>query len=121
MKTKEKTGMVKVPQVVFRSSAECHGYYRFHFGYLAPDDSFAEERELRFSEFLGGIDVPSSLVHDFEKRLGDFEFEVSLLGYLSQKRFDEFVREFIGFCATVQLYPGMLVLSFLEKEGENEG
>lgn len=119
MKTEEKTGMVKVAQVVFRFSAERQGYYRFHFGCLAPDGTFSEERELRFSEFLGGIDVPAELVHDFEERLGDFEFEVSLFGYLSQERFDEFVREFAEFCDAIQLFPGMLVLTFNEQGNED--
>lgn len=120
MKTKKETSMVEIPQIVFRTSAECPGYYRFHFGYLTPaGGSFAEERELRLSEFLGGIGVPEELVFDFEKRLGDSEFEVSLFGYLSQKRFDEFVREFAGFCDTIQLYPGMLVFAFNKEENED--
>lgn len=119
METKEKTSMVEFPQVVFRSSAERPGYYRFHYGYLTSDGSFAERCGLRFSEFLGTVDVPAELVSNFEERLCDSEFEVLCFGYLSQKRFDEFVREFAGFCDTIQLYPGMLVFTFNKEEDED--
>lgn len=119
MKTKEKTSECQVPQVVFRTSSERPGFYRFHFGYFTPaGGTFAEERELRFLEFLGSIGVPEELVFNFEKRLGASEFAVSLFGYLSQERFNEFVRDFSGFCGTIQLYPGMLVFTFSKEENE---
>lgn len=119
MNTKEKTSPVRIPQVVFRTSSERPGYYRFHFGYLTPGGgTFVEERELRLSEFLRGVGVPEELVFNFEKRLDATEFAVSLFGYLSQERFDEFVREFSGFCGTIRLYPGMLVFTFSKEENE---
>lgn len=61
MKTEEKTSMDAVAQVIFRPSAECRGYYRFHYGYLLPAGSFDEESELSFWEFLGSLAVPSTL------------------------------------------------------------
>lgn len=118
MKTKEKTSVGKVAQVVFRPSAECRGYYRFHYGHLAPDGTFAEASGLSFSEYLGGIDVPAGIVAAFVEGFSDSEFEVCSFGYLLQSRFDEFLRDFVDFCDTVQLYPGMLVLTFKEEEDE---
>lgn len=120
MKKKEKTGMDAVAQVIFRPSAECRGHYRFHYGCLAPDGTFAEDFELSFWDFLKSIDVPVTFVAVFEDSLSAAEKENCHLGYLSQEHFDEFVRCFSDSCTTVQLYPGMLVLTF-NKRKENEG
>jgi len=119
MKTKEKTSMDAVAQVIFRPSAERLGYYRCHYGHLAPDGTFAEDAEQRFSEFLYAVGIPSELATAFVKALSDSEFEICDFGYLSQKRFDEFVRCFVESCGAVQLYPGMLVLTFNKKENED--
>lgn len=119
MKTKEKTSVGKVSQVVFRPSVERRGYYRFHYGHLAPDGTFVEASDLSFSEYLGSIGVPAELVAAFVEGFCGSESELCGFGYLSQNCFDEFVRVFVDFCDTVQLYPGMLVLTF--KEEENEG
>lgn len=120
MNAKEKTSMGEVAQVIFRPSAECRGHYRLHYGYLAPDGTFVEDFELSFWDFLIGIDVPVVLVEVFEDSLSDTEKEICHFGYLSQERFDNFVRCFSDSCTTVQLYPGMLVLTF-NKRKENEG
>lgn len=118
MKTKEKTSMDAVAQVIFRPSAERLGYYRFHYGHLAPDGTFAEASDLGFSEFLDIVGVPAGAVASFVESLSDFESEICGFGYLSQECFDEFVRCFVESCDAVQLYPGMLVLTFNEKENE---
>lgn len=118
MKTEEKKSMGEVAQVIFRSSAECRGYYRFHYGYLVPDGTFAEDDERSFSEFLAVIDVPVTFASVFVESLSDTELEICRFGYLSQGHFDEFVRFFTDSCVTVQLYPGMLVLTFNKKENE---
>lgn len=115
MKTEEKRGVGKVVQVIFRPSAECHGFYRFHYGCLTPDNTFAEESELSFWDFLGSLEVPNSFVSIFLAGFDASEKEICSFGYLAQERFNEFVRHFIESCAMVQLYPGMLVLTFKEK------
>lgn len=118
MNTEEKKSMVEVPQVVFRPSSECRGYYRCHYGYLVPDVTFAETSELSLSEFLGTIGVPAMIVASFVESLSDYELEICGFGYLSQACFDSFVRCFAEFCDSVQLYPGMLVFTFNKKENE---
>lgn len=118
MKTEEKMSMSKVAQVIFRPSAECRGYYRFHYGYLVPDDSFDEESELSFWDFLESFAVPATFVAAFVENLSYAEKEIGRFGYLSQEHFDEFLRYFSDSCVTVQLYPGMLVLTFNKKENE---
>lgn len=118
MKTEEKTSLSKAAQVIFRSSAECRGYYRFHYGHLLPAGSFDEESELSFWEFLGILAVPATFVAAFVESLSDTEKEIGSFGFLSQEHFNEFVRYFSDSCVTVQLYPGMLVLTFNEKENE---
>lgn len=115
MKTEEKTSMDAVAQVIFRPSAECRGYYRFHYGHLLPTGNFDEETELSFWEFLGSLAVPSTFFAAFVGDLSDAEKEFGRFGYLSQEHFDEFVRCFADSCVTVQLYPGMLVLTFNKK------
>ncbi len=119
MKTKEKTSMDAVAQVIFRHSVERPGYYLCHYGHLTSEGTFAEASGQSFSEFLVGIGVPGELISDFVGSLSDSELEVCGFGYFSQKRFDEFVRYFLTSCGSVMLYPGMLVLTF-NKEG-NEG
>lgn len=119
MKTEEKTSMDAVAQVVFRHSAECPGYYRYYYGHLIPGDTFSEDVERSFCDFLKAIDVPSFYVASFEGNLSESEMEICRFGYLSQKRFCDFVRYFAESCATVQLYPGMLVLTFNETEDED--
>lgn len=118
MKTEEKTSMDAVAQVIFRPSAECRGSYRFHYGHLAPDGTFVEDLELSFRDFLDSVGVPVTFVAAFVESLNDTEKELCNFGYLSQGRFDEFVRYFSDSCTTVQLYPGMLVLTFNKKENE---
>lgn len=120
MKTKEKTGMDSVAQVIFRPSAERLGYDRFHYGHLTPDGSFAEASDLSFSEFLDTVGVPAASVASFVESFSASEIEICGFGYLSQERFDAFVRCFVETCDTVQLYPGMLVLTFNKKK-EDEG
>ena len=120
MNTEEKTSMDAVAQVIFRPSAECRGYYRLHYGRLVPDGTFAEDFELTFWDFLEDLDVPAALVVAFVGSLGETEKEICDFGYLSQDRFDEFVRCLFESCTMVQLYPGMLVLTFNKKK-ENEG
>ena len=118
MKTKEKTSMGEVAQVIFRPSAECRGRYRFHYGHLVPDGTFVEDSELSFWDFLESIAVPATFVAAFVESLSDTEKEFGRFGFLSQEQFDEFVRYFTDSCVTVQLYPGMLVLTFNKKENE---
>ena len=119
MKTEEKTSVGEVAQVIFRPSAERRGYYLFHYGYLVPGDSFAEALELNFSEFMGTTDVSAeSAAAFFLESLSESELELFSFGYLSQECFNRFVRHFVGFCDFVQLYPGMLVLTFSKKENE---
>lgn len=118
MKTEEKKSMGTVAQVVFRPSVERRCFYLFHYGHLAPDGTFVENLELSFSDFLENIGIPAESVAAFMKKLSDFELEVCGFGYLSQERFDNFVRSFVCSCDTVQLYPGMMVLSFNKKENE---
>lgn len=118
MKTEEKTSMDAVVQVIFRPSAECRGFYRFHYGHLIPDDTFAEDSELLFRDFLESVDVPDAFVAAFVGGLSDAEKEICHFGYLPQEHFDEFVRRFSRFCTAVQLYPGMLVLTFNKKKNE---
>ncbi len=118
MKTKEKTSMVKVPQVVFRCSVERPGYYRFHYGHFTPGGTFAENSEQSFWDFLKTVDVPVAFVAAFVESLSDSELENCRFGYFSQVRFVELMRYFVESCDTVQLYPGMLALTFNEKEDE---
>lgn len=112
--------MSKIAQVIFRPSAECRGYYRFHYGHLLPAGSFDEESELSFWDFLESLAVPATFVAAFVENFSYSEKEFGRFGYLSQDRFNEFVRYFSDSCVTVQLYPGMLVLTF-NKRKENEG
>jgi len=119
MKTTEKMSNGAVAQVIFRPSAECRGFYRFHYGYLVPDGTFAEDSELLFRDFLAGIDVPDASVAAFVGSLSDAEKEICHFGYLPQEHFDAFLLYFSGSCTTVQLYPGMLVLTFNKKENED--
>lgn len=119
MNTEEKTSMDVVSQVVFRPSVERRGYYLCHYGHLAADGTFVENLQLSFSDFLENIGIPADLVASFVKNLSGFELEVCGFGYLSQDRFDDFVRFFVQFCDAVRLYPGMMVLSF--NKNENEG
>ncbi len=118
MKTEEKTSMEEVAQVVFRPSSERRGYYRFHYGYLAPDGTFAEAADLDFLKFLELIDVPFPLVASFSEKLDVAESRVCGFGYLSQERFDDFMRYFADASDTVQLYPGMLVFTYHKNEDE---
>ena len=118
MKTEEKTSMGTVAQVIFRHSAECRGYYRLHYGHLVPDGAFAEDSELLFRDFLKSIDVPDAFVAAFVESFSNADMEICHFGYLSQEHFREFVRCFSDSSTMVQLYPGMLVLTFNEKENE---
>lgn len=118
MKTEEKTSMGEVGQVVFRPSAECRGYYRFHYGYLAPDGSFIEDVELCFWDFLDNLDVPFSLVETFVESFSGSEMEVCNFGYFLQEHFNQFARYFAASCASLQLYPGMLVYTFNKRHNE---
>ena len=118
MKTEEKKSMDAVTQVIFRPSAERRGYYLCHCGYLSPDGTFAEASDLTFLEFLDIIGVPAESVAPFVESLSDSELEICDFGYLSQERFEGFMRYFLDSCVAVQLYPGMLVLTFNEKENE---
>lgn len=118
MKTEEKTSMDAIAQVIFRPSSERRGYYLCHYGHLTSDGSFSEAFDLSLSEFLDIVGVPAGAVAAFVKSLGDSELEICGFGYLSQEHFDGFFRSFLDFCGAVQLYPGMLVLTFNEKEDE---
>jgi len=120
MKTKEKTGMDAVAQIVFRHSVERPGYCLCHYGHLTSEGTFAEASGQSFSEFLVDLGIPGDLISAFVGSLGDSELEVFGFGYLQQKRFDVFVRCFLSFCGSVMLYPGMLVLTF-DKKDEDEG
>lgn len=115
MKTEEKKSMGEVAQVIFRPSAERRGYYLFHYGYLAPDGTFTEDFDLTFSEFLDVVGVPAELLAAFVEGLRGSGLEICGFGYLSQELFDDFMRSFVGSLDTVQLYPGMLVLTFNKK------
>lgn len=116
MKTEEKTSTGAVAQVVFRPSVERRGHYLCHFGHLASDGTFDENFELSFWDFLESLEVPDSFVSIFLAGLNASEKEICHFGYLAQERFDEFMRHFAEFCKMVQLYPGMLVLTFKEKK-----
>lgn len=118
MKTVEKTSLDGIAQVVFRLSTERCGHYLCHYGRLAPDGTFVEDFELSLSEFLDRVGVLFELVTAFMKDLSDSEQEILKFGYLSQERFDSFMRLFVNSCDAVVLYPGMLVLSFNRKEDE---
>ena len=118
METKEKTSMGEVAQVVFRPSSEIRGYYRFHYGSLSSDGNFTECTELSFWRFLGTLDVPAAFVASLGEKLGAAELEICGFGYLSQERFNDFLRYLADSSDTVQLYPGMLVLTFSKKENE---
>lgn len=118
MKTEEKTSMGEVAQVIFRPSSECRGYYRFHYGYFSPGGAFAEASELSFWQFLGTLDIPAVFVSSLEDDLSAAELEICGFGYLSQGDFDGFLRYFADSSDTIQLYPGMLVLTFHKKENE---
>lgn len=117
MKTKKLEESVEgAAQVVFRSSVERPGCYRFHYGFFTPAGSFAEESELSFWDFLESLEIPNSFVSIFLAGFDASEKAICRFGYLSQDRFDEFVRHFAESCKMVQLYPGMLVLTFEEKK-----
>lgn len=118
MKTEEEASMGEVAQVIFRPSSECRGYYRFHYGYFSPDSAFVEAAELDFLKFLGLVDVPLALVASFAEKFDVAELGICSFGYFSQERFDDFMRYFADSSDTVQLYPGMLVLTFQKKENE---
>lgn len=119
MKTEEKTSMGEVAQVVFRPSSECRGYYRFYYGFLTSDGNFTECTELSFLQFLGTLDVPLVFVASLGERLSAAELEICGLGYLSQEHFNDFLRYLADSSDTVQLYPGMLVMTFKKKEDED--
>lgn len=119
MKTEEKTSMGAVAQVVFRPSMERRGYYLLHYGHLAPDGTFVEDFRGSLPEFLDDVGVPSELVTSFVEDIVDSEMEICDFGYFSQERFDSFMRLFIYSCGGVQLYPGMMVMSFNKKEDED--
>lgn len=119
MKTKEKTSMDAVPQVIFRHSAERPGYYLCHYGHFTSEGTFAEASELSFWDFLKTLEVPPIVLASFEEKFSESEMDVCHFGYLSQERFNEFVRWFTASCATVQFYPGMLVLTFDEEKDED--
>lgn len=120
METKEKTSMNEVAQVIFRPSSESRGYYRFHYGYFTSEGTFSESAELSFWQFLSTIDVPAAFVTSLEEELDATELGICGFGYLSQECFDVFMRYFADSSDTVQLYPGMLVLTFLKKENEGK-
>lgn len=111
--------MGAVAQVIFRPSAECRGYYRFHYGHLAPDGTFAEDFRGSLPEFLDAVGISSELVTVFVEAFIDSELEVGDFGYLSQDRFDSFMHLFVRSCDGIQLYPGMMVMSFNEEGNEN--
>jgi len=119
MKTEEKTSMGAVAQVIFRPSVERRGHYLFHYGHLTPDGTFAENFKGSLSEFLDAVGIPSELVTAFVEDFSDSELEVGDFGYLSQERFDSFMHFFVHSCDGVQLYPGMMVMSFNKKEDED--
>lgn len=119
MKTEEKTSMGAVAQVIFRPSVERRGNYLFHYGHLAPDGTFAEDFKGSLSEFLDAVGIASELVTAFVEAFSDSELEVGDFGYLSQEHFDNFMHLFVQSCDGVQLYPGMMVMSFNEKEDED--
>lgn len=120
MKTKEKTGVDAVPQVIFRHSVERSGYYLCHYGHLTSEGAFAEASELSFWDFLKTLEVPPFVLASFEEKFSESELEIFHFGYIPQERFNEFVRWFAASCATVQLYPGMLVLTFDEEEEDED-
>lgn len=119
MKTEEEKSMGEVAQVIFRPSSESRGYYRFHYGYLTSDSAFVEAADMDFLKFLGGIDVPFPFVAAFSEKIDVSELGICGFGYLSQEHFDDFMRYFADASDTVQLYPGMLVLTFQKKENED--
>jgi len=120
METKEKTGMDAVAQVIFRHSAERPGYYLCYYGHLTSEGTFAESSELSFWDFLKALEVPPFVIASFEDKFGESEKDIFCFGYLSQEHFNEFVRWFAASCATVQFYPGMLVLTFDEEEEDED-
>lgn len=119
MKTEEKTSMGTVAQIVFRPSAERRGHYLFYYGHLSPDGTFVEDFRGSLSEFLDDVGVPPELVAAFVDVFSDSELEIGDFGYLSQERFDSFMHFFVHSCDGVQLYPGMMVMSFSKKEDED--
>lgn len=108
--------MGEVAQVIFRPSSEIRGYYRFHYGFLPSEGPFSECAELSFWQFLSTIDVPAAFVTSLEAKLGAAELEICGFGYLSQERFNDFLRYLADSSDSVQLCPGMLVLTFLKKK-----
>ena len=119
MKTEEKTSMGAVAQVIFRPSAERRGHYLFNYGHLIPEGTFVEDFRGSLSEFLDAAGVPSELVAAFVEAFSDSELEIGGFGYLSQERFDSFLHFFVHSSDEVQLYPGMMVMSFNKKEDED--
>lgn len=120
MKTEEKTSMDAASQVIFRPSAERPGYYRCHYGHLTSEGTFAEAPELSFWDFLKTLEVPPFVLASFEQDFSESDMNICLFGYLSQEHFCQFVRWFSASCATVQFYPGMLVLTFFEEEQDED-
>lgn len=119
MKTEEKTSMCVVAQVIFRPSAERRGHYLLYYGHLAPDGTFVEDFRGSLPEFLDDAGVSPELVTAFVEAFSDSELEISDFGYLSQERFDSFMHFFVHSSDGVQLYPGMMVMSFNKKEDED--
>ena len=68
---------------------------------------------------MEAVGVPSESVTAFVEDIDDSEMEICEFGYFSQERFENFMHCFIHCCDGVQLYPGMLVMSFNEKENED--
>lgn len=120
MKTEEKKELSEVAQVVFRRSSERPGYYLCHYGHITSDGAFEEESGLSFWDFLESFEFPNSFVSIFLAGFDDSEKEIFRFGYLAQERFDEFMRHFAPSSKMFQLYPGMLVLTFREKEKRND-
>lgn len=119
MKTEKKTSMDATAQIIFRTSAERRGYYLCHCGHLSSDGTFAEAFDSTFLEFLDVIGVPAESVAPFVESFSDSESEICAFGYLSQERFDKFVRCFAELCGGIQLYPGMLVFTFCKEGNES--
>lgn len=119
MKTEEETSVSVVAQVIFRPSAERRGHYLFYYGHLAPDGTFVEDFRGSLPEFLDDAGVSPELVTAFVEGIGDSEMEIFDFGYLSQERFDSFMHFFIHSSDGVQLYPGMMVMTFNKEESED--
>lgn len=122
MKTEEKTGMgavAQVAQVIFRPSMERSGHYFFHYGHIAPHGTFVEDFSGSLPEFLEAAGVLPEEVTAFVEDIGDSEMDIIDFGYISHERFESFMHSFIHCSDGVRLYPGMMVMSFNEKENED--